>query len=456
MSAIAHVLLALHYQVSGSDMKESTNTIRLKELGAKINIGHETINIRDAQIIVYSSAIKEDNPEIKEARALNLPVFGRAQMLGYLMSLYQDSIAVAGTHGKTTTSSMMAVVLAHAGLDPTFMIGGEVTNLKSNGNYGASRYFVAEADESDGSITHLNPQYFILTNIEKDHMDHFGSLDDIIALFETCALRLAEKPNHLLVINSEQWGNAMLLQRLEGKPINILSYGLDEKAQLRATNIRYKGKGSSFSVIKNGVLLGDIELSIPGEHNVVNALAVIGVSQHLGLDFLKIKLALKTFTGAKRRFTLVGKAAGISVYDDYAHHPTEIAATLRAARLVYPKARLICAFQPHRYSRTLCFLPEFAESLNLADKIILTSIYGAGEKPIDGVNAEMIAQKIPADKVTYIDKKDDIADFLEKELLEGDVFFTLGAGDIYTVGKEILNRKKNQAKSHADNLLRIA
>lgn len=463
MSAIAKVLLALGYSVSGSDMKESANTMRLKELGAVVYIGHKDINVRDAQIIVYSSAVKADNPEMQEAVANSLPIFGRAQVLGYLMSLYPESVAVAGTHGKTTTSSMISVMLAYAECDPTYLIGGEVTNLKSNGGHGKSSHFVAEADESDGSIIHLNPKIFVLTNIEKDHLDHFKDLDAIIELFEDCVERLSKKPENVLVINPEQWGNKILLEKIKDKTnAKMITFGLGENVDYRAINIRYKGQGSLFTLVYQGNIIGEIEMSVPGEHNILNCLAVIAVGLYQKIDLTKIKLSLKSFTGAKRRFTLMGQSRGVKVYDDYAHHPTEIKATLDAARHVFPKSRLLCAFQPHRYSRTMHFMDGFAESLAIADKVIISSIYGAGEAPIPEVNSETIVNKINSQfpgKAVFVEKKEDIASYLEGELQEGDVFFTVGAGDIYAVGKEILNRlrsRKVKEKINADKVVRIA
>lgn len=452
MSAIARVMLSLGYKVSGSDQKESTNTIRLKELGAKIYIGHDANNVREAQIIIHTSAVKSDNPEMQEALGLSLPILERAKVLSFLMYLYKNSIAVAGTHGKTTTSSMMAVMLAHAGLDPTYLIGGEVTNLHSNGGCGKSSYFVAEADESDSSIKYLDPRIFVLNNIEKDHLDHFNGLDDIIGLFERCVQQLVKQKDHVLVINGEQWGNEILLQKIKDIPgLTMITFGLQESNEYRAANIRYKGHGSAFTVIRKDAVIGEIELSVPGEHNVLNALAVVVVGQHLGLDFLKIKSALHTFTGAKRRFTFIGQYKGVKVYDDYAHHPTEIRATLEAARKVYPKSRIICAFQPHRYSRTMSFMDEFAQSLALADRVIVTGVYSAGEKPIKGVSAETIVKNIPDNKAVYVEKKEQVADHLEAELKEGDIFFTVGAGDIYAVGKEILNRLRSRAHKIRQN-----
>lgn len=459
MSSIAHVLLKKGYRVYGSDMKESINTIRLRDEGATVYIGHQAANLKNPSIVVVSSAIRQDNPELLEAKANGLLVIQRAQMLGYLMSQYQNSIACAGTHGKTTSSSLASVLLNKAGLDPTFIVGGDVLNLGGSALCGTTENFIAEADESDGSIKYLDPKIFVLTNIEKDHLDYFADLEAIIDLFEKCALKLMEKPDHLLVINSEQWGNKMLLERLKKlTELNIVTFGLNEGVDLRAINIRFKGFGSQFTLVRDDKVLGEIELSVPGEHNILNALAVIAVAFKLGLDFSRIKSNIGAFTGARRRFTLIGKANKVSVFDDYAHHPTEIAATLSAARNAFPNSRILCVFQPHRYSRTMFFMNEFAESLKLADKVVLTHIYAAGEDPIPEVDSEKIAHKV-GDKAIYIDKKDDISSWLEKELCENDILFTMGAGDIYTIGKEVLNRLKNkttQEKTNAGKVIRIA
>jgi UDP-N-acetylmuramate--alanine ligase len=423
-----------------------------------VYIGHDAANIRGAQAVVYTSAVDGDNPEMREAAGLRLPVLARARVLGYLMSLYPKSIAVAGTHGKTTTSSMLAVVLAQLGLDPTFMIGGEVTDLNSNGVCGRSEYFVAEADESDSSIQFLDPGVLILNNIEKDHLDHFAGLDDIVDLFEHCVDALIKRPEHLLVFNPEQWGNKLLAGRLAAKPgLNLLTFGLSAGVNYQAVNIRYKEQGSLFTVLKDGALIGELELAVPGEHNVLNALAVLTAARHFGLDFNQIKTAIVTFTGAKRRFTFVGQSQRIKVYDDYAHHPTEIRATLSAARNVFPDSRIFCVFQPHRYSRTMHFLPEFAESLLLADKIFVTGVYAASEKPIPGVDAREIVSRMNApQKAVYVEKKEDAVSLALQELKAGDVFFTLGAGDIYVLGKEILNRLRAARLKNAKTAVRIA
>ncbi|MDR2428515.1 MAG: UDP-N-acetylmuramate--L-alanine ligase [Candidatus Margulisbacteria bacterium] len=460
MSAIARVMLSMGYKVSGSDLKESANTIRLKELGAAVYIGHDALHIRDAQALVYTAAVDFENPELREAQNLRLPIFERAKVLGYLMSLYAESIAVAGTHGKTTTSSMLSVILARLGLDPTYMIGGEVADLHSNGSCGKSKYFVAEADESDSSIQFLDPKILILNNIEKDHLDHFSGLDDIVDLFKSCVVKLAQKSEHLLVVNSEQWGNQILLEKVkEIKNLRRLTFGLDSGANYQAVNIRYKDHGSIFTVLQDGAALGDLELAVPGEHNILNALAALTVSLRLGLDFPKIKEALLTFTGAKRRFTLLGSSCGVEIYDDYAHHPTELKATLAAARRVFPRRRIFCVFQPHRYSRTMHFLNDFAESFGDADRVFVTGIYAAGEKPIAGVDARAIVAKMNApEKACFVEKKEDVADLALRELDKGDVFFTLGAGDIYAVGREILNRLRNRAPAcqNAKEIIRIA
>jgi UDP-N-acetylmuramate--alanine ligase len=460
MSAIARVMLSMGYKVSGSDSKESANTIRLKELGAAVFIGHDAMHIRGAQALVYTAAVDLTNPELQEAQNLRLPIFGRAQVLGYLMSLYPESIAVAGTHGKTTTSAMLSVILARLGLDPTYMIGGEVANLNSNGGCGQSKYFVAEADESDSSIQFLEPKILILNNIEKDHLDHFAGLEEIVELFRGCVEKLTQRPEHLLVLNPEQWGNKILFEKIqENKKLKVITFGLSSGVNYQAANIRYKDHGSVFTALKDGVALGDLELAIPGEHNILNALAVLAVSLQLGLDFPKIKEALLTFTGAKRRFSLIGSSCGVKIYDDYAHHPTEIKATLAAARRVFPRSRIFCVFQPHRYSRTMHFLNDFAESFSDADRVFVTGVYAAGEKPIAGVDARAIVAKMNApEKACFVEKKEDVADIALRELDKGDVFFTLGAGDIYAVGKEILNRLRSKApvRKNAKEIIRIA
>jgi len=449
MSAIARVLHNQGFKVSGSDQKESRNTIKLKEEGVRIFIGHKAENVREAHLIVVSSAINDHNPEIVAARKKDIPIVERARALGYIMDSFPRSFSFAGTHGKTTTSSMAAFLFEEAGLSPTFLVGGEITNLNTNALLGESEFFFAEADESDGSIKYLNANNLIITNLEEDHLDHFGDINDIIELFLGCVTRLQEKPGHLLYINPDQWGNKMLLEKTGDMQLNMITFGFADTNDIYASNISYEAKGSSFNVYWHNELLGRISLSVHGEHNILNALPIIAIGLRNGVDFNTIEVGLKKFEGAKRRFHLIGHHESIDIYDDYAHHPSEIKATLLAVKNSFPDKRIIVAFQPHRFSRTMFFAKQFAEALSLADKVIITAVYSAGENPIKDISGETIAAF--NQEYRYLPKKEEIPALVEQELQENDIFITMGAGDIFNIGKELLNRLKQKRTRKAAN-----
>ncbi len=457
MSAIARIMKNQGYNISGSDQKESRNTLKLREEGIKVFIGHKADNVRGKHVIVVSSAIDRKNPEMVAARQTKIPIIERAKALGFLMTLFKRSIAVAGTHGKTTTSSMAAFMLQEAKLSPTFLIGGEITNLNTNAQLGKGALFVAEADESDGSIQFLSPDVLVVTNLEEDHLDHFKDIHEIIDLFYNCVENLAKRPNHLLLINGEQWGNKMLLEKIKDLPVNKMTFGLEATNDIYASELIYGEKGFSFLVNYQGEKIGRLELSIPGEHNVLNALPVIALALQNDIDMNNLEGFLKRFDGAKRRFTKVGMFNNIEVFDDYAHHPTEIEATLKAARIAFPKKKIFVAFQPHRYSRTMYFSEAFAKALSIADGVIITNVYSAGESEIKNVSGETITKHDKS--FIYIPKKEEIPVFLESHLRPGDIFITMGAGDIYTLGKELLNRlrqKDASEQNNDNNLLRFA
>jgi len=439
VSAIGKVLYQMGYKVSGSDLKESGNTIRLKDLGVKVHIPHDANNVRDADFLVYSSAVKQDNPELKEAESRGIPIVRRAEMLSWVMNRFPNRIAVAGTHGKTTTTSMIAKLLFEGGMDPTYLVGGETDSVDGNARLGKGGWAVAEADESDGSFLELNPTISIVTNIEPDHMEYFGSVENLFKVFEDFVNKLT--PDGLLVIGIDNPGCQSLLGKVNRKRI---TYGLSPEAEVVASNLAFDGTSTRFDVHYKGKPLGEVRLTIPGEQNVVNSLAALIVGMEAGLSFGNLANILHSFSGAKRRFQIIGEVGGVTVIDDYAHHPTEIAATLKAARLAWNgDRRIISVFQPHRYTRTFYLAEQFGTAFNDADLVILTDIYSAGETPIPGVDGKMMVDQVERHKeVLYLPRKERIPEYLLKIVKPNDVVITMGAGDINTVGRELLSRLK--------------
>lgn len=441
MSALAKILLELGVTVTGSDMNQSDTTAKLVKLGATVFQGHNSENIKGAQAVVVSTAIRESNPELMAARAQNIQVFHRSDILAALMKERQG-IAIAGAHGKTTTTSMIAVMMEKSNLDPTIVIGGEVDVLGSNAKLGKGKYLVAEADESDGSFLKLPSVISVVTNIENDHMDYYGTMDNILHSFEKFLDNLPDD-NGLAVLcfdNEYVRGLAAKLGR------RFLSYAVDYEAEYTARNIHMEGVLTIYDVYHAGEKLGTIRLNVPGRHNIANSLAAVVVGLNTGLEFSEIAEGLSYFHGAKRRFQTKARAKGIWIVDDYAHHPTEIAATLAAARQTNPK-RLICVFQPHRYSRTNLLKKEFGGAFKNADILILTDVYAAGETPIPGVSGEVIKQEIEAQtkqQVTYIPNKDQIARYLSEFAEPGDLIITMGAGNIYLAGEELVEKLISQ------------
>ncbi|MFC1517868.1 UDP-N-acetylmuramate--L-alanine ligase [Candidatus Margulisiibacteriota bacterium] len=446
MSAIARILLLQGYHITGSDAKESANTLRLQELGAHVFIGHDTSHIREANIIVASAAIKADNIELIAASKRNLEIYGRAQMLSWLMSQAKTSIAFAGTHGKTTTSSMASLLFIRTKLKPTFLVGSELLDLGTNADMGDWDYFLAEADESDGSILQLDPTIMVLTNIEADHLEHFGNFENIIDTFAKCVEKLP-KDKGVLITQGDQWGVKGFLKKLKEEnklPAKVVTYGLEADMDLRPGNIRLREHGSKFTVFYKDKQLGEVELSIPGTHNILNALSIIACGFEAGLSFAQISVNLKSFTGTKRRFNLIGDVQNVLIFDDYGHHPTEIAATLEAAKHSWQDRRLICIFQPHRYTRTMFLAHEFAQCFQHADIVILTDIYAAYEKPIPGITTDAIVKLMKEKTPVYIPKKEEISNYIAEHAQSGDLIITMGAGDIHIVAKEILSRLKQR------------
>jgi UDP-N-acetylmuramate--alanine ligase len=442
MSGIAKVLHEMGYKVSGSDVKEGPNTIRLKDIGVKIDIGHKSSNIRGADIIIYSSAVNlKTNDEIKEARGKGIDIFKRAEMLSWIMDQSKEKIAVAGTHGKTTTTAMISKVFDLAKFEPTYFIGCDMDYVGGNAKLGNGKFAVAEADESDSSFLHLSPTIEVITNIEEDHIERFGSMTALVKTFQKFAERV--DGNGYIVLDATDPRNKALMKKLDTR---FITYGLDSKhVEYTAKDLSFDNFHSRFKLLRKGEDLGEVELSVPGWQNVLNSLAVFAIAFEFDLDFDSTAAALRTFSGARRRFQTVGDHENILIIDDYAHHPTEIRATLSAARSGWPGRRVICIFQPHRYSRTALLKNKFIKSFDDADKIILTDIYAASEKPIPGISGKTIADGIKGKDVTYIKRKEKIAEHLMEDIKEGDIVMTLGAGDVNTVGREILSRLKMKA-----------
>lgn len=431
MSGIARLFLSRGVHVTGSDVMESDRIVDLRRRGAVINIGHDPENVGSPDVVVVSSAIAEENPELQAAHHRSIPVVTRAEMLGELMSDYYG-IAVAGTHGKTTTTSMVGLMLADCGADPTVIIGGEVLDIGSNVRLGKGRYFVAEADESDGSFLKLRPQMGVITNIEADHLENYGSLEAIVDAFERFLQGLS-----FAILGTDDPRVAGLASR--AKP-PIMTYGL-RTGDVCATDVHLHPKGSACTVRCRGDVLGRLELKIPGVHNVMNALAAVAVGTSLGFPFDSIQESLAKFSGACRRFEVLGDVGGILVVDDYAHHPTEIKATLAAARTL--GRRVVAVFQPHRYTRTYYLEDALARSFDDADEVIITAIYPAGEKVIPGVSGEKLAgmvEKRLGRGVHFVPKLSEIPLLLGELCRPGDLVLTMGAGDVHRVAHAYLEQ----------------
>jgi len=435
MSGIARVLREQGVRVSGSDLQINDVTRQLEGIGVQVYSGHSSSNIqKGVDLLVISSAIPPGNIEVQTAYAQNIPVIKRGQMLANLVNA-QKGLAVAGAHGKTTTTSMLYSVLAGSGLDPTLIVGGEIQGTQLNARLG-NEYFVVEADESDASFLELQPFAAIVTNIENDHLDFYKSIERIQDAFRQFLNQIAPDGFALL------YGGDYCIQKIkEDTSTRILLYGEDENFDYYLQNWKPCGMGSAFNVFHHRQYLGQIELSIPGKHNALNALSAIATALELGQDFAHIKLALKSFPGAKRRFQVVASIAGKTIVDDYAHHPTEIKATIEAARQFH-HGRLVVIFQPHRYSRTSLLAEQFGKSFYQADLTIISDIYAAGENPMANVSGELIyhAARNAGCNVLYIPTMDDIEDFIIDELHDDDLLITMGAGDIWKLGIRLADK----------------
>jgi UDP-N-acetylmuramate--alanine ligase len=435
MSGIAEVLVNLGYQVSGSDLKESPVTERLRSMGATIRAGHDASCIEGAQAVVISSAVRPDNPEVLAAHAAKIPVIPRGEMLSELMRMKQG-IAVAGSHGKTTTTSMVAQVLSGAGLDPTIVIGGKLNILGSNAKLGKGQLLVAEADESDGSFLLLNPTLAVITNIDREHLDHYRDLDEITDAFQAFANKVPFYGAVFLCIDDANASN--LRPRINRR---VVPYGTNPQAEIRARDIRLEGFRTTFSVSAEDRDLGTFSLGVPGHHMVLNALAALGVALELNVPVETVRESLAAFTGAERRFTRKGEKDGVLVVDDYGHHPTEIAATLKAARKGFPERRIVAAFQPHRYTRTQALQEEFGRAFFEADVVFLTEIYAASEAPLPGVSGEALAETLRRHgqrDVRFVPDVEALPQGLKAVTRPGDLLITFGAGSITHAGPAFL------------------
>lgn len=435
MSSLAQVFIDLGYEVSGSDIKESANTRQLIQAGAIVSIGHSAKNIEGADTVIVSSAIRDDNPELSAANKAGTLVLQRAQLLAKLME-EKKGIAIAGTHGKTTTTSMAAVMMEEAGLDPTYLIGGELNDIGSGAKHGRGEFVVAEADESDASLLNLKPTYAVVTNIEADHLDFYASIEEIKDVFVDFINSLPQDGLAILCIDSP--GVVDILPRVNR---NYVTYSVKGEADFKATDIEPWQSGSKFTVWQGGKNLGSLEISSPGLHNVGNALAVITIGIAVGVPFARAAAGVSSFTGVRRRFQKKGTARNVTVVDDYAHHPSEVAATLQAAK-AGEWERVITVFQPHRYSRTSFLHEDFGRVFKDADAVIITDVYSAGEEPLPGVDGKLIVDSIletePYKDVAYFPKKSDISDYVAGRLSGGDILLTMGAGDIGALGEEVL------------------
>ena len=432
MSAIAKVLIERHIPVTGSDLKRSQAATVLEAMGARVHIGHAAANIEGAGVVVVSSAIRSSNPELVAAREAGIPVLTRGEALAALLGEHR-SIVVAGTHGKTTTTSMIVSILRAGGIDPTYLVGAGLNDSGTNARSGASDLAVAESDESDGSFLLLEPAVAVVTNVEEDHVDHWSSLDDLRAAFDRF---IASATSGLVV----PFSDAALVASARSTGRDVWTFG--SVGDVQVIDLVPSGTTSTFTMVAKGQR-APVRLRVPGSHNVSNALAAAAACLHVGVDLGAVAEGLGRYSGVERRFQLRGEAGGISVIDDYAHHPTEVRATLAAAG-EGPWERVVAVFQPHRYSRTSAFAAAFGASFEHADRVVLTDVYGAGEEPVPGVTGKLISDAVcsalPGRPVAYLPHRDELVSYLDKSLRAGDAVLTMGAGDVTSLGDELLAR----------------
>lgn len=430
MSGIAEVLINLGHNVSGSDLKKTDITDHLKNIGAKIYIGHNSKNIKNAEVVVTSTAVGKTNPEVAAALKNKIPVIPRVEMLAELARL-KYAVTIAGTHGKTTTTSLTALVMDEGGLDPTIVIGGKLKNLKTSARMGRGEYIVAEADESDGSFLKLSPVVTVVTNIDNDHLDYYGSMN---ALKESFIKHINSIPFYGAAIICTD--NKLVNEILPKVNRKYITYGLSGNPDIKAVNIKNAKDCTAFDVIYNKKKTGKVCIKVPGLHNISNALASIGVGLFLGIPFNNIANAINKFDGVGRRLEIKGEKNSITIIDDYGHHPTEVAATLKAIKHFWPKRKLIVLFQPHRFTRTKQLSKDFGKSFKDADIVEVLDIYSAGEKPIKNVNAELVISHLKKNKCKATKFKD--LKSLSQKISGGDIVLTLGAGDVWKKGEELL------------------
>ena len=438
MSGIAEVMLDMGYQVSGSDLRLSGVTQRLASLGAMVVEGHSKGNVGEVDVVVISSAVKEDNPEVLAARERKIPIIRRAEMLAELMRM-KYGIAISGTHGKTTTTSMIGLVLSRAGFDPTIIVGGIVKSIGSNAQVGQGEYLVAEADEFDRSFLKLTPTIAVVTTIEAEHLDCYKDLEEIKKAFAEFANKVPFYGSVALCLDEK--GVQAILPRIEKR---YITYGLSSAADVQAREMAFKGLATEYEAYAKGERLGRVTLKVPGVHQVKNSLAAIVVGMELGVPFKDLAESLSGFSGVYRRFEIKGEKNGVTVVDDYGHHPTEIEATLRAAKEGFGR-RVVAVFQPHLFSRTRDFHREFGSAFYQADVLVVTDVYPAREQPIPGVTGEMVAKaakEFGHRDVHYVEDKNAVAEFLEGIVKSGDMLITLGAGDVYKIGEKFLTKVK--------------
>ena len=437
MAPLARAMLGRGLPLSGSDIKDSATVRELRDLGATIAIGQAPENLDGVDTVVVSGDIPADNVEVVEAQARGLRVMHRASALASLMPGWR-SVAVAGTHGKTTTSSMVAVALRHAGLDPSFVIGGEIGQTGESGHAGSGDILVAEADESDGTFTHYRPDVSVITNIELDHPDHFADVVQVRAEFQDFADRL--RPGGTLVCYADDPEARAIAERTAARGVRVLTYGLGEDVDIRVTGLGSAGGFPTFTLVTAADTYGPITLSVPARHNALNAAAALGVALALGVDVKPYLEGVAGFSGARRRMQFLGEASGVKVYDDYGHHPTEIASVLSAARELAGEGRVVVAFQPHRYFRTNTFLHEFGPALGGADVVVVLDVYAHGETPIPGVGGDVIAAEtgLPAAASVFEPDFDRVPQRLAELAAPGDLVVTVGAGDVTEIGPRLL------------------
>ncbi len=442
MSAIAYVLIKRGYEVSGSDLNSGHMSAHLAEEGAMVYMGHAACQVDDAEAVVISTAIHPNNPELVAAKERNLPILHRSDVLAAILNA-ADGVAVAGAHGKTTTSAMISCIAAEGNVDPTVIIGGEVSSLGGNARNGSGRYVIAEADESDGSFLKLYPYLAVVTNIEDDHLDHYGTEENIYQAFKQFLGNIKAGGKAILCVD-----NAKVRRLASETDKAVITYGVDgENADYTAKNINYGIDGTTYDLYYQGEFVTAVHLVVPGRHNVLNSIGAFAAAKEMGIATESILASLKKFGGAKRRFETKGKVNGVWVVDDYAHHPTEIGVTLKAARQTKPE-RLLCVFQPHRYTRTKLLFDEFCECFRDCDELILTDIYAASEEPIPGVSSMHLAEGIKAatgQSVQYIGKLTKAEEYLERIAKRGDLVMTIGAGDVFKIGEELVRELERNA-----------